>query len=60
MYCMKLIFVLSGRHILDAYVLQKKNLRASALGIVYVTIIGLNKQQQCLSTDVSPRAEVLP
>ena len=28
-YCMKLIFVLSGHHILDACVLQKKNLCGS-------------------------------
>ena len=42
-YYMKLIFVLSGHHILDAYMLQKKKKAWVALGIVYVTIISTKK-----------------
>ena len=44
-YYMRLIFVLSGHHILDAYVLQKTktNNKNMALGIVYVTIIRTKK-----------------
>ena len=51
-YCMKLIFVLSGHHILEAYVLQKKNNLNGSWYSVYVTII--SKKNNTITTFLLP------